>query len=124
MIERIGVQGTMETVPEIECNHDLVYKRVNVVRVEETLDNDGNVLTPAHWKYDETEFTVAEYTAYVREQALLEALDVMEALTSVYEANLEQEELSLFSMEAITSNFEAIVSLEERILQIEEGGTV
>lgn len=53
MIIRNGIRGTMNIVPEVEINFNIVYVRTNIVRVEED-EFSG-------WQYNETEYTQSEY---------------------------------------------------------------
>lgn len=121
MVTRLGVQGTMETVPEVECNHDIVYLRTNIKRVEAVVDDEGRETTPAHWEYDEVEMTNTEYSQHVRELLTNDNLNNMEAVTMLFEGSLEQQEQSLFAMEAITDLYEQLLGLQETVLSLTGG---
>ena len=54
------VQGTMDTVSNIEVNKDTVYIRSNIVRVE-TEDFVG-------WEYDEVQYDKDEYIAKIADE--------------------------------------------------------
>lgn len=58
MIKIDGVLSSAETVKKIEVNVDTVYKRENIKQVE---DAEGN----KQWQYDETQYTLAEYSTLV-----------------------------------------------------------
>lgn len=58
MLKIDGVLSSAETVKKIEVNVDTVYKRENIKQVE---DAEGNKL----WQYDETQYTLAEYSTLV-----------------------------------------------------------
>lgn len=121
MVTRLGVQGTMETVPEVECNHDIVYLRTNIKRVEAVVDDDGRETAPAHWEYDEVEMTNTEYSQHVRELLTVDSLNNMEAVTMLFEGSLEQQEQNLFAMEAITDLYEQMLGLQTTVLSLTGG---
>ncbi len=79
MISRQKVRGSMGRVSEFEINHDKVYIRKNVARVE-TDDFKG-------WEYSEDEMSVSEYLEHMRSEDLQNRLDIMQALAEVYEMN-------------------------------------
>ena len=58
MLKIDGVLSSAETVKKIEVNVDTVYKRENIKQVE---DAEGN----KQWQYDETQYTLAEYSTMV-----------------------------------------------------------
>lgn len=62
MLQIKNVQGTMETVQEVEFNVDTVYVRTNIQRVE-TEDFTG-------WQYDEIQYDYKEYVAILHTQNL------------------------------------------------------
>lgn len=79
MISREKVMGSMDRVSEFEINHDKVYIRKNVTRIE-TADFEG-------WEYSEDEMSVSEYLERMRGEDLQNRLDLMQALAEVYEMN-------------------------------------
>jgi len=115
MIKHTAVHGSMETVPEVECNFDLVYLRTNVVRLEAVLDDDGREITPAQWQYDEVVMTQGEYAHMVRELLTNDNLNNAEAIALLFENSLDAQEQSLNSMEAVTMLYEQLLALQEQV---------
>lgn len=111
----------METVPEVECNHDLVYLRTDIKRVEAVVDDEGRETTPAHWEYDEVEMTNTEYSQHVRELLTADSLTNMEAVTMLFESGLEQQEQSLSTMEAITDLYEQLLAVQQTVQTLTGG---
>lgn len=60
MIEFKNVQGTQETVPEIEFNKDIVYVRNNIRKVEKEDEFTGEMIS--YNQYDEKQYTYNEWT--------------------------------------------------------------
>ena len=81
MILRQKVMGSMPKVAEFEVNHNRVYVRKSVTKVE-TEDFNG-------WEYAEQEMTWSEYLEQLRADELENRLDVMQALAEIYEMNLK-----------------------------------
>ena len=81
MILRQQVMGSMPKVAEFEVNHNRVYVRKNVTKVE-TEDFKGR-------EYAEQEMTWSEYLKQLRADELENRLDVMQALAEIYEMNLK-----------------------------------
>lgn len=54
------VQGSMETVPELDFNVDTVYERFNIRR-----DEEYNL-----WIYDENQYTYKEYAIELNRQLI------------------------------------------------------
>ena len=59
MVEFKGVQGSQESVPEIEVNVDTVYKRTNIERKSEVDVNSQEKFE--FWQYDEVQYTFREW---------------------------------------------------------------
>lgn len=59
MIKKMGIHGSMDSVPLCEVNVDTVYLRENVVRVD--IDEQDGQSAFHGWKYDETQLTYGEY---------------------------------------------------------------
>ena len=59
MVEYKNVQGTQETVPQLEINVDTVYIRSNIHRTSVQMNEEEEPIEV--WEYDEQQYTIAEY---------------------------------------------------------------
>ena len=59
MVEYKNVQGSQETVPQLEINVDTVYIRSNIHRISVQMNEEEEPIEV--WEYDEQQYTIAEY---------------------------------------------------------------
>ena len=110
MIEIKNVQGTMETVQEIEFNVDTVYVRSNIQRVE-TEDFTG-------WQYDEIQYSYREW-----QEVQNNKISILEGENEKLKLEQEQQnEEILVNMLANTEMFELILGMIPMSINENKGG--